>query len=624
MTTYINANCLRASRTPSEKSPLTLALMGVCSVLWLPPAQALQFNFANGVTGSFDSTLSLGISQRLESADCQILGGDNGGCNNGVSTQLGDYYNLAKGNGYVNADINYSNADAGDANYKKHAVYSEVVKGTHELSLKYGDGWSALARGYWVADSKMSDTANTNLRDEAREEADHRIDLLDLWIAKSFDLMDMPTKIKVGNQVISWGEELFIQGGINQINALNLTNYHTPGTQLKEVFTPAPMVSFNLDLTDTIALEAFYQAHWNAYQLDPAGTYFSTVNIAGTGNLPIYYSTKYIDNFYGAGFCAATTPTGQCGAPNISGLSNTQLINAGLAIPYDGERRPKNSGQYGAAVHWQVEQLDADIGFYYERYHDKLPFVGYTALNAPGSLVVDNYVLNYGEDKNLFGLSLSTLVGPVAVAGEVSYRPNDSVAIDPTVAFGARGGSDLGLGGGAYNPNSVFDTGTNKGYVEEKKWQANLNTIYTFSANDPLGFIPKRLGASGAYLLVEAAVVHYPDLDTSGFTPYVLPDYSLPDKTSWGYVAEFGLTYPNLFNTGLTVTPQLDYSQDVHGTTPNGLPFVEGRQALTTSLLVSDNDALKGSLQWVQYWGGSGNNLIQDRDFVSASISYSF
>lgn len=135
---------LAATRMPNEKTRLALALMGTCGLLWLGPVQAVQFSSENGLSGSFDSTLSVGAAQRLDSADCHILGGDSGGCNDGTNNELGSYYNLSKGNGYANADINYSNSDDGDLNYAKHDVYSEVVKGTHELSLKYGEGWSAL------------------------------------------------------------------------------------------------------------------------------------------------------------------------------------------------------------------------------------------------------------------------------------------------------------------------------------------------------------------------------------------------------------------------------------------------------------------------------------------------
>ncbi len=602
---------------PRAKNSLALAVMAASSLLWMEPSHAFRFGSEEGISGSFDSTLSYGFAQRLESRDCHILGGDSGGCNEGTNTELGQFYNLGRGNGYVNKDNNFSNADDGDLNYDKHDVFSHVIKGTHELSLKFGDGWSALGRFAWAKDFKMDDTRRTELDDQAERDATERLDLLDLWVAKSFDIGDMPAKVKVGNQVISWGEEIFVTGGINQINALSLPKYHTPGTQLKEVFIPAPMASFNVGLTDTLNLEAYYQFKWNAYGLDPVGTYYSNTDVVGEGRQPIFYSTSYIDGLLGAGTCAASTPTGHCGDPLISGLDEATLVAAGLAAPYGGERAAKNSGQYGIALRWTVEEIETEFGFFYERYHDKLPFVGYTARTNPDALVIDNFFINYGEDKDLFGLSMNTMVGPVAVAGELSYRPNDSVGIDPTVAFG-RGFT------GTFNKFSVFDTGEHPGFVEEKKWQADVNAIYTFSASDPLGFIPSSLGASDGFLMAEAVVAHYPDLDTSGETPYFLPDYSLPDKTSWGYVTELGINYPNLFDSGITVTPQLDFAHDVNGTTPNALPFIEGRKSLTTSLLFNYRGRWKGGLQWVQYWGGGDNNLMTDRDFLSGNISYSF
>lgn len=602
---------------PRAKNSLALAVMAASSLLWMEPSHAFRFGSEEGISGSFDSTLSYGFAQRLESRDCHILGGDSGGCNEGTNTELGQFYNLGRGNGYVNKDNNFSNADDGDLNYDKHDVFSHVIKGTHELSLKFGDGWSALGRFAWAKDFKMDDTRRTELDDQAERDATERLDLLDLWVAKSFDIGDMPAKVKVGNQVISWGEEIFVTGGINQINALSLPKNHTPGTQLKEVFIPAPMASFNVGLTDTLNLEAYYQFKWNAYGLDPVGTYYSNTAVVGEGRQPIFYSTSYIDGLLGAGTCAASTPTGHCGDPLISGLDEATLVAAGLAAPYGGERAAKNSGQYGIALRWTVEEIETEFGFFYERYHDKLPFVGYTARTNPDALVIDNFFINYGEDKDLFGLSMNTMVGPVAVAGELSYRPNDSVGIDPTVAFG-RGFT------GTFNKFSVFDTGEHPGFVEEKKWQADVNAIYTFSASDPLGFIPSSLGASDGFLMAEAVVAHYPDLDTSGETPYFLPDYSLPDKTSWGYVTELGINYPNLFDSGITVTPQLDFAHDVNGTTPNALPFIEGRKSLTTSLLFNYRARWKGGLQWVQYWGGGDNNLMTDRDFLSGNISYSF
>lgn len=601
---------------PSARNACVLAVTLAINLAWMPSSHAVMFGSEAGISGSFDSTVSVGFASRLQSPDCHIVGNDSGGCNTGTGNELARYYNPGRGNGYANADINYSNGDDGNLNYDKHDVYSEVIKGIHELSLRFGDGWSALGRVAWARDFKMDNVRTTGLDDQARRDATERFDLLDLWVAKRFDLGDMPAKAKVGNQVISWGSEIFVPGGINQINALSLPKYHTPGTQLKEVFVPAPMASFNIGLTDTVSVEAYYQFKWNAYALDPVGTYFSSADVVGEGRRPIYYPTNYVEGLTDSGACAGL-PKGRCGAPNISGLGDAELIAAGLAVPYGGEREAKNGGQYGVALRWTVESIATDFGVFYQHYHDKLPFVGYSAVSNPDNLVVDNYFINYGEDKNLFGLSASTMAGPVAVAGEISYRPEDSVAIDPTVPFG-RGFT------GTYNPYSVFDTGVNKGYVEEKKWQVDVNAVYTFSANDPLGFIPSALGASDGFILAEAVATRYPGLDTSGRVPYLLPDYSIPDKTSWGYVTEVGINYPNLFDTGITVTPQLDFSHDVKGTSPNAIPFVEGRKSLSAALLFNYRDRWKGGLQWVQFWGGGDNNLMADRDFLSGNVSYSF
>lgn len=606
------AQALQAPTRPRHALALAVA---VASGLIASPSHAVLFGDEDGLSGSFDSTLSYGFASRLQSPDCHLLGNDSGGCNTGTDNDLGRYYNPARGNGYANADINYSNADDGNLNYRKHDVFSQVLKGTHELSLRFGDGWSALGRVAWAKDFKMDNVRTTALDDQAERDATERFDLLDLWLAKRFDLGAMPAKVKLGNQVINWGAEIFMPGGINQINALSLPKYHTPGTQLKEVSIPAPMASFSLGLSDTLSLEAYYQFRWSGSSLDPVGTYFSSADVAGEGRRPIYYPTSYIEGLM-PGICAGT-PTGHCGAPNISGLSDEDLVALGLAVPYGGERKAKNSGQYGVALRWTASSIETEFGLFYQRYHDKVPFVGYTALSNPDALVMDNYFLNYGEDKDLFGLSASTMVGPVAVAGELSYRPRDSVGIDPTVPFGQ------GITG-SYNRYSLFDTGVNKGFVEARKWQADINAIYNFSASDPLGFIPSALGASDAFILAEAVVTRYPGLDTSGKVPYALPDYSLPDRTSWGYVTEIGINYPDLFGTGVVLTPQLDFSHDVKGTTPNAMPFVEGRKSLTASLLFNYRDRWKGGLQWVQYWGGGDNNLMADRDFLSGNISYSF
>ena len=144
-----------------------------------------------------------------------------------------------------NPDFNYLQSDNGNLNYKKNQLVSSVLKGNHELALRFRDGWSALGRFSWLYDPAADNTERTPLSDDAKNIAVHNITLLDLWVAKDFELGDRPGKVKVGNQVLSWGEDIFIYGGINIINPIDLTRAHKPGVQLKEIFRPAPMASFN-------------------------------------------------------------------------------------------------------------------------------------------------------------------------------------------------------------------------------------------------------------------------------------------------------------------------------------------------------------------------------------------
>jgi len=594
----MNAKTIAHRRARVALAPATLAV-AVAATLWAPSSHAFRFGSEEGLSGSFDSTVSFGMSARTGSAGCSTIGNDSGGCNNGTDNDLSRVYNLSNGLGYANADFNFTNFDDGNLNYKKGDVFSAALKGTHDLSLKYPGGWSALARVTWFKDFKAKDTRRTDVASEAEGD----VTLLDAWVAKSFSIGEQYGKIKLGNQVISWGEDIFILGGVNQINAIDLQKFHIPGTQLKEIFIPAPMLSGSFGLTEKLGMEAYYQFAWNSFKFDPSGTFFSTADVLGKGRRVAYLPGSICNDFGLSGPCGDQTA-----------LTDPERIALGTAVPYLGSEKPKRGGQYGVNFRYTADEIDTEFAFTYQRYHDKLPFLGFTG-NSAGA--VTGYYVAYGENKDLYAISANTKLFNVAVGAELSYRPNDSVGIDPTVPFGS-------IFGGSFDKNSVYDVGRHPGYVEEEKYQFHLTGFYTFSHNDPLGGLAKAVGASDGFILTEAAVTHYPGLDTSGRTPYFLPDYSLPDKTSWGYVFEMGLNYPNAFGSGVTLTPQIDWYHDVSGTSPNAIPFVQGRKALTLSLFANYRDSWKAAIQWVNFHGGGANNLMRDRDFIAASVSYSF
>jgi hypothetical protein len=562
------------------------------------------------VKGSFDTTLSFGMAWRAQGRNCALIGNDNGGCVPTTGT-LGERVNGPGQGATSNPDFNYLQADDGNLNFNKHDLVSAPVKGTHELSLHFPQQWRALVRASWLYDFAADDTRRTPLTSDAKDIAVHNFELLDAWVSKDFDLMGRPGKVRVGNQVISWGEDIFIYGGVNVVNAIDLRRAHVPGTQLKEIFRPAPMASFNISLSDAVSLEGFYQFRWNSFQFDPVGTFFSTADVVGRGQQPAFIPSSLLG-----------LPPGSVG--DIGTVSNGTFIPAGqrftladlLAVqtvtPNLPDHRPPNSGQFGLAMRYKPSGYEAEWGFYYLRYHDKIPFVSF--VNDPSITAYPfglGYFVDYGRDRDLFGVSVNTHLGDWAVGAELSYRPKDSVGIDPTVPLAG--------------PNCAFCApGTYQGFVDEKKWQAHLTAIYLLGPSGDLGWLLRGLGASEGTLLAEVAVAHYPSLDLSGARPYLLTNYELPTRTSAGFVGELAVVYPHVFGTPVNFTPQIDVAYDFSGISPNAIPFVKGRLAVTPSLNFEYLNKWRGQLAYTSFSGGGGNNLMRDRDFVAFSVSYAF
>lgn len=587
--------------------PLAAAMAMALGGVWaLVPAPASAFKFGNeSVQGSFDSTISFGMQKRMSGRDCLIIGNDNGGCGP-TSGPLGEIVN-GPGFGFTaNPDFNMLQFDNGNLNYDKNDIVSAALKGSHELGLKWGQGWGALVRATWVQDSKADDTKRTPLSDAAKDDAVHNFTLLDAYVSKELKLGSQPAKIKLGNQVVSWGEDIFIYGGVNITNAIDFRKAHTPGMQLKEIFIPAQILSLNTGLSQTMSLEAYYQFKWNSFKFDPVGTYFSGADVLHKGQQPAFVPSSILGLPAGSiGDPGTVVQNGAAGFTPGQTLTLADLIGFGTVIGNLPDKSPRKTGQGGVALRWKPDNGVGEFGFYYLRYHDKIPSLSFT----PG---VTNYFLEYGEDRDLWGVSMNTSLGNWAVGAELSYRPRDSVFIDPTVPLAGQYA--------CFAPGATLDNC--RGYVEEKKWQAHLTGIYLLGPQDWGGLV-RALGAAEGIFLGELAVAHYPDLDRSGAIPYLLPNYTMPDKTSWGYVFEMGITYPQAF-LGLNVTPQIDFSHWFSGTSPNAIPFVDGAKSLMLSLNFDYQSKWRGQIAYTGFWGGGQNNLLRDRDFLSMSVSYSF
>ncbi|WP_372966714.1 DUF1302 family protein, partial [Marinobacter sp.] len=93
---------------------------------------------------------------------------------------------------------------------------------------------------------------------------------------------------------------------------------------------------------------------------------------------------------------------------------------------------------------------------------------------------------------------------------------------------------------------------------------------------------------------------------------------------SWGYRARLIWDYPNAI-AGINLSPALAWSHDVKGYAPQpGGAFSEGNKSIGLSLTGVYQNKITGNVGYTNYFGGKPYNEMTDRDFVSASVSYSF
>lgn len=577
-------------------------LLAAAAALALLPAHAVRTTTDGGTEIDFSSTLSFGAQVRLGKPLRTALGNDNGG-SVPTGAPLGALMNGPGDEAAANPDFNFLNSDDGNLNYRRGDIVSAPLKGNHEFGLKTRDGWRALVRASWVKDFKTDDTRRTPLSAEAKDIAVTNWTWLDAWVSKDFELGGRNATVRVGNQVLSWGEDIFIIGGINQINAFDLRKLRTPGAQVKEILRPAPMVSLNAGVADGLSVEAYYQWKWNAFRFDPVGTFFSGADVVGAGQRPAYIPSSVLG--------APTGTYGDIGAAIVRGDN---------VVPFEADKRPPAGRQYGLAARIKPKGSDTEFGVYYQRYHDKLPFT--TLFTDPAYLVHNvaaiGYYNEYGRDKHLVGASFNTKLGPVAVGGELSYRPRDSVAIDGSVPLAGRYS--------IFDPANADSKGriAVRGYREEKKWQAHLTGLYFTEVNSWTGQLVKALGAAEGTVLAEVAVTHYPGLDRANVPYLIFPTYGSPSKTSWGYALELDLSYPRVWGSDWNLTQVTVFTHDVGGTSPNTLPFVKGRKSLFVGFNFDKDATWKLQAGYAAFFGGGLANLIRDRDNLSLSLSYSF
>ena len=402
------------------------------SRLRAPTASAVTFE-TEDVKGSFDSTISFGMQWRMSGTSCRIIGNDNGGCAPTTGT-LGEVVN-GPGFGFTSdPDFNYLQSDNGNLNYKKHQLVSSVLKGNHELALRFRDGWSALGRFSWLYDPAADNTERTPLSGDAKSISVHNITLLDLWLAKDFELAG-PAGQGEGRQP---GAEL----GRGHLH-LRRHQHHQPDRPHARAQGGGPAQgNLPAGADGFVQLSARPTTCPSRASGKPAGTRSG--------------STRWARIFPGAdvvgkGQQQAFVPSSVLGAPpgtvgDIGTISNGTFIPAGQrftsTICWRSARscprwrrkspRPRTSSASRRATRRTTRTPSGDSTTCITTTRSR------SSASSTIPAITDNpfglgYFLQYGRNRNLFGASVNGNIGDWAVGAELSYRPKDGVGIDPTV-----------------------------------------------------------------------------------------------------------------------------------------------------------------------------------------------
>ncbi|WP_053214556.1 DUF1302 domain-containing protein [Pseudomonas sp. Q12-87] len=593
------------------------------------PAFGVSFNIGE-IEGQFDSSLSVGASWSTAKPNRDLIGVNNGG--KGLS----------------------QTSDDGHLNFKRGETFSKIFKGIHDLELKYGDTGVFVRGKYWYDfelkdENRLYKDISDNNRKEGAKSSGGQI--LDAFVYHNYAIADQPGSVRLGKQVVSWGESTFIQGGINSINPVDVSAFRRPGAEIKEGLIPVNMFYVSQSLTDNLSAEAFYQLEWDQTVVDNCGTFFSQPDVIADGcndNLRVLNKRSSI-------------PLPGVVLPLLEG-QGVNINEEGVLVRRGPDRDARDSGQWGASLKYMFEPLDTEFGAYFMNYHSRAPIFSaqgaaqqfYTAgpIAALRPLIVagnSNYFVEYPEDIRLYGLSFSTtLPTGTAWSGELSYRPNAPVQLSTTDILFAGVTPLPGFG----NASVLQGTPGQDLHGYRRKEITQFQTTFTH-------FLDQVMGASRLTLVGEIGVTHVGGLESKSdarygrdpvFGPGELPNgfcnslntstaagggQTINDvnsncnndgfttATSWGYRARAIWEYPDVF-AGVNLKPNVAWSHDVKGYSPGpGGNFEEGRKAVSLGLDAEYQNTYNASLAYTNFFGGDFST-VDDRDFLALSVGVTF
>ena len=341
------------------------------------------------------------------------------------------------------------------------------------------------------------------------------------------------------------------------------------------------------------------------------------------------------------------------GAQALSGALAPATNDAGAATNGFFLRRGPDRGpadfdvdNFGISTRYFADEIDTEFGLYYTRLDSRAPIVSYTSGTAlpllggifgtalpqaaigPSSLAA-TYNIEYPENISTFGISAATNLLGLAVAGELSYRPNQPVQINTNdLTLAVTGLSELA---GVTNPADKLFSGAAPGtevagFIESGQIRGQVSAV---------AFLDRMLGADRVTVVGEAGFEWLPDLNKDNplnlnlgrASIYGNPNSvgnkaeGLTTQFSTGLRSRISAAYTNVF-AGVNMTPSLSVNHDVSGYSSDK-QFIEGRTTLGFGLSFDYLNRWTLALNYTTNFGGAYNGF-DDRDFASAVVTTQF
>ncbi|MHA7832838.1 MAG: DUF1302 domain-containing protein [Algiphilus sp.] len=411
------------------------------------------------------------------------------------------------------------NADNGNTNFDKGDVVNAAAKLQTDIRFTLpiaGIDFDFFARTLVLFDDTYVDLDETNFdtthlprrtpfANAGKSRVGASTQLLDGFV--SFDLPfigDRYLTMKVGRQVINWGESAFlVSNSLNFINPPNQALLRVPGFDIAELLRPQGMVQVQTRLFGDVSLEAFYQYEFRPVVVDPVGSFFSTSDIVGDGGqgamlafgkspedpLQLYQPYRNPDD-----------------PAAIAGSTSSRFVPRDYAE--ENAREPDDGGQYGFALRQYFPDLigGTEIGLYFSNYHSRFPLVSARAADAtcvgePAEGAVLAQILNGLAEAPIIGdlptaplTNIASLVAscqvPVsnlaAAAGIGDFQPagRESLPLDSARVF-LEYPEDIKLYGISFNTN-IFGTAFSGEYAYRPRLPTQIHsTDLIFAALQP-------------------------------------------------------------------------------------------------------------------------------------------